>query len=595
MFPQPQTDLCQPVGPSEGGVPILIETLEIGEQIGTSLCLPGSIHLLRCRLGNRSHINVLRWIQRNQLTEIAVKKLIVELESLSVGRGLAQEMVENFTAAKRALAAKSQDSFLPEKKQIIYIYSRCKEIPAKSWPPVSVATFINLIHVSNLGTGDYNYSIRRDMDDIANKEKIEYDKVFSQCHSGAIVLTKGRLSSGNTTLVYIVTRDWIITGNVLRYANMDFLIPLRSLAKVNESLTDILALIYRHKEDHKKLFSDIRSNGEGVCLIIDGPGEYQPQNESTSVIHTLLQKMYLPKAMVVMASHPVSTAKLQCNAPMAKQIGVLGITQQQIFEYIAKFPFSTDVFNLRTYLDLLCNILLTCYLPVNAAMISYLYQKRGDILPTETNIYEYVTRHIFLHKLTYSNEYAQLRPVEHLRGKDEEYFRNVCHLAFDTSIHSKQVIHQCDTEMSLTYEPDSNYAPSLGLVTIDSTAQDYGRDNTYTFLHLAFEDYLAACCLAMLEKKQKRKLQQAVACDHAMGETGVLGFTGSTHTPADLTTMGYAISTTSRPVTELRMSHCDLHADHIRLLLREVSNNKMKCIPTPNLSWKNIGAMVQQF
>ena len=654
MSSQSQTDICECLNLSESDVPALMDILvvvsEKWEEIGIALSLPGNTRSdCRSRNNTLSLTNVIsEWIKFNHhQEEITLKKLKLALESPIVGRSLVgQHLVERFTASPRPQGSRSQDSFLPEKKQLTDLYLVCREIPANSWPPVGAATFINLalINKNKRETGHFNYTVRGDMDDILkSKEKVEYGKVFGQYESGALVLIEGRPGSGKTTLVHKVTRDWATTGNVLRNANAVFLIPLRCLAKGNdESLSDILSIFYRHKNDRKKVFSDIRrSNGEGVCFIMDGLDEYHPQNESTSVIYALLQKTYLPKAMVIVASRPVATAILRDEAPVTKQIEVLGFTQQQIFEYIDKFPFSTDVSNLRVYLDSHRNILHMCYLPVHAAMICYLYQhEEGHILPTETKIYEHFTRYIIIRKLRRTNKKALLHSLEDICGENKDYFKKICHLAFNMTIHSKQVVHQCDTEVQLSHDTGPDDAPSLGLITIDRTAQQYGLVDTYTFLHLTFQEYLAAFYLSKLDEGEQMEIvtlyagekhmqnvwkffcgmvsfegkvaqiqlimrsalplyrlqcafesQQAAVCDHAIKvETGVLSFSETTLTPADLTAVGYAISTTSHLVTELAMARCDLHADHVRVFLREVSNNKLKCILTLNLSGSNIGA-----
>ena len=50
--------------------------------------------------------------------------------------------------------------------------------------------------------------------------------------------------------------------------------------------------------------------------------------------------------------------------------------------------------------------------------------------------------------------------------------KNVCCLAFNMTIHSKQVVYQCDTdEVPLSHDIGPNDAPSLGSITIDNTAQ----------------------------------------------------------------------------------------------------------------------------
>ena len=532
-------------------------------------------------------------------------------------------------------------NFLPEKKRLINLYSKRKEIPqdSSSWPPVGTSTFINLalIKKKKQDTDDNDYSVQGDADDIlAKKEKVEFEEMFGTYESGKLLLVEGRPGSGKTTLVHKVTRDWATRGNVLKNAKMVFHIPLRTLAEgKDESLSDILEPFYRSKGQREKVSSDIdESDGEGVCFIIDGLDEYQPEEESNSVIYQLLRKTYLAEAMIIVASRPVATATLRREAPVTRRIEVLGFTQQQIFEYIDKFPFSADIPNLRAYLDSHRNVLHMCYLPIHAAMVCFLYQhEKGNIPSTETKMYANFTRFIVLRKLKLSNKKAQLHSLEDLPGEVKEYFRKICHLAFDMTIQSKQVVHQCDTEVQL------DDAPSLGLVTIDSTAALYGFDDMYTFLHLTFQEYLAAFHLAKLDDEEQLKIvrlytgaehmwmvwkfysgmvkfegnrsqlkqimssvdclhrvqcafesQQSIVCDHAIREEeGVLDFSDSTLTPADLTAVGYVISATSHTITKVAMSGCNLLDDHVRVFLREVSSNKLKPIQTLELSRNNIG------
>ena len=532
-------------------------------------------------------------------------------------------------------------NFLPEKKRLINLYSKRKEIPqeSSSWPPVGTSTFVNLalIKKNTQNTDDNDYTVQGDADNIlAKKEKAEFKEMFGTYESGKLLLVEGRPGSGKTTLVHKVTRDWATRGNVLKNAKLVFHIPLRTLAEgKDESLSDILEPFYRSKGQREKVSSDIdESDGEGVCFIIDGLDEYQPEDGSNSVIYQMLRKTYLSEAMIIVASRPVATATLRHEAPVTQRIEVLGFTQQQIFEYIDKFPFSAGISNLRAYLDSHRNVLHMCYLPIHAAMVCFLYQhEKGNIPSTETEMYENFTRFIVLRKLKLSNKKAQLHSLEDLPGEVKEYFRKLCHLAFDMTIQSKQVVHQCDTEVPL------DDAPSLGLVTIDSTAALYGFDDMYTFLHLTFQEYLAAFHLAKLEDEEQMKIvglytgaehmwmvwkfysgmvkfegngsqlkqimssvdclhrvqcafesQQSIVCDHAISEeTGVLDFSDSTLTPADLTAVGYVISSTSHTITEVGMSGCNLHADHVRVFLREVSSNKLKHIQTLELSRNNIG------
>ena len=91
----------------------------------------------------------------------------------------------------------------------------------------------------------------------------------------------------------------------------------------------------------KMLHNQEEYDGEGVCFIIDGLDEYHPRDESKSIIYSLLHKECFKMAMVIVASRPVATAKFRDLA--TRQIEVLGFIQEQIFEYIDKFPFRSDI------------------------------------------------------------------------------------------------------------------------------------------------------------------------------------------------------------------------------------------------------------
>ena len=85
--------------------------------------------------------------------------------------------------------------------------------------------------------------------------------------------------------------------------------------------------------------------------------------------------------------------------------------------------------------------------------------------------------------------------------------------------------------------------------------------------------------------------QQQVVCDIIVKEsTGKLSYIHCILSLADMTAVGYVISTTSHPVTELAMGRCHLHDDHIRTLLRNISYNKLKFIKNLDLQGNNIGS-----
>ena len=207
---------------------------------------------------------------------------------------------------------------------------------------------------------------------------------------------------------------------------------------------------------------------------------------------------------------------------------------------------------------------------------------------------------------------------------------------------SKQAV--CSKEVPFLHHIGLNDAPFLGLTTIDCTAKRYGHDNTYSFLHLTFQEYLAARYVAHLEEKEQTEIiillarhshmqmvwmfycgmvefgdkpaqielimknqlnmydslhkihyafesHQKIVCDTFIECSQLdydLIFNGITLAPADLTAMGYVISSTPHPLhTSIR--RCGLQKKHIKAFLLEDSTKELKNIKVLNLMHNTIG------
>ena len=389
------------------------------------------------------------------------------------------------------------------------MYLAQPEVPKDTWPPISSSKHINLALIKQ-GT-PVNYSaeyvhvtIRGDMDDILEcKQEVEYAQVLQSVKSKYVLFIEGRPGSGKSTFVHKITRDWATAPNgALRLV---LLVSLRVLNDFNKPSLDILDIL--------NLFNDLKvpkellekRNGKGVCFIFDGFDEFSPSDKNNSLVHRIINKKYLSQSSVIVASRPAAIAGLREMAD--KVIEVLGFPNQQIFEYFDSYRFSASYKSkdLKAYLKGHPNVLHMCYLPIHTAMVAYLFEVTGKVPRTETEIYRHFTHLTIVRSLT-KNAAVGVEDIDvhNLSLEVQKLFKQICKVALEKTIANKQVLHQ--DEVVSYFQGSKDVDVSLGLITVDRTAGLYDLKNIYTFLHLTFQEYLAAYHISTLSSEDQYKL-----------------------------------------------------------------------------------------
>ena len=526
----------------------------------------------------------------------------------------------------------------PEKKVLIDMYLSQPEVPKDTWPPVSNNTYINLALIKPGAidkAGEYAYNtIQGDVDDILkDKDRIEYEEVFSNLVSGTRLLIEGRPGSGKTTLVHKFSQDWARGKLNLKNIRLLFLVHLRVLLNdPSIELRDILKHYYKDQVrldqilDHSEQFS-----GEGLCFVLDGLDEYSPKGKKNTTIFKLINKELLPKSIVVVASRPAAVVHLKSVA--TKRVEVLGFQKEQISQYIKEYKFSNaeKIQNLESYLEQHPNVHHMCYLPIHASMVCYLFNLMGTALArTETEMYTSFMIHTLLRTVMRCDENERyLQSPDDLPDMERGIFFQICKLAFEKTVSSKQVMKR--SEIKHFFKDVSCGKESLGLITVDCIAAKFGFQDLYTFLHLTFQEYLAAYHITKLGEEEQTKIiemygkkkhmhvvwkfycglinfengtkkfeklvkcsespddlfhiqcafesQQSIVCDSVIrsGEEGSLTLKSHFLTPSDMTAIGFVVRTASEshPVKKLVLNRCTLGEEGISAFLKEAGDRVM--------------------
>ena len=246
--------------------------------------------------------------------------------------------------------------------------------------------------------------------------------------------------------------------------------------------------------------------GKGLCFIFDGLDEFSPFEGKESIVYKIISKECLPQSMVIVASRPAALVRLRQKAH--KVIEVIGFRRDEIYKYIENYPFSreTKVDELKAYLLHHPNILHMCYLPIHTAMISFLFEVIGKVPCTDTEIYNHFTRFSLMRSFTkHKKEDLEGINIVSLSGEERDQFKITCKLALEITIQNKQVIDDEDIIM-VQLKGKQNLDTTFGLITVDRTAGLYGFKNIYTFLHLTYQEYLAAFHISTLSHEDQHEL-----------------------------------------------------------------------------------------
>ena len=320
-----------------------------------------------------------------------------------------------------------------------------------------------------------------------------------------------------------ISQDWADESIEWGHVKALFLIHLRGFRSQSSiSLRCLVRCYFQNEEKIKSICDYIEcKDGLGICFILDGLDEYQP-DDKTVFIFQLIEKKVLSKAIVIVASRPAAVAKYRSTG---RHIEVLGFFKDQISDYIDSYEFRcmSSSSLLKTYLADRPNIHHMCYLPIQLAMICFLYdlfEKDGDEFPdTETDVYEQFARHMLIRTFYRQNIDMYLKSIFSLPEVKGRLFRSICTLAFEKTLSSKQVLEQSEVDI---FCEKMNTNSSLGLLTVDRKATKCGFQNMYTFCHLTFQEFLAACHIFLSSEVNQSKL--IVMCNEKEHMTVVLKF-----------------------------------------------------------------------
>ena len=373
----------------------------------------------------------------------------------------------------------------------------------KQWPPCHSDKLVRLELVEREKGEGYSANTQRGREDEGIKRTpLAYGDLF-KVESGKRrvrkVLVEGDAGIGKTTLCIAVSEDWA-NGKLFQQFELVLLLPLRMKAVASVgSLPELLKLLHpspRLCDSVAKYLED--EEGESVLIIADGWDEL---GESKRQEGTFLYQFLFGHCLmsVVVTSRPSASAPLRKFPDIDRFVEVRGFSKEHIVEYIQS-EFTSDqgkADRLREQLEGNPLVESVCSVPLNCAIICHLWRTLEEALPTTmTELYTKIILILVLrniHKFDSYESILKLPKFDSLPADLQQSWWLLCEFAFRALEKDQLVFSQ---EELVAFFPEG-LALDKGILCFGllQSAESVGVGISFHFLHLTFQEYLAALYL----------------------------------------------------------------------------------------------------
>ena len=238
-------------------------------------------------------------------------------------------------------------------------------------------------------------------------------------------------------------------------------------------------------------------------LIFDGWDELSTDLRQSSLAARIIRREILAKCSVIVTSRSYASSSLLDISSVNRHIEVVGFSVKEI-EVVVKGTLEKELHLAEKFiqdLEVQGDVQSLCYVPLVCSIAILVYRKSNGQLPTTlTELYENfilqtVRRHVKI-KCTHNIEPKQLHSLHHLPLVLEKSLREICKFAYHSLKKNLMTFSSIQLHQSLDQSVEESY---LGLMTSFAMYDE----ESYQFLHLSIQEFLAAWWIAKYEKTEE--------------------------------------------------------------------------------------------
>ena len=373
----------------------------------------------------------------------------------------------------------------------------------KQWPPCHSNKLVRLELVEREKGEGYSANTQRGREDKgAKRTPLAYGDLF-KVESGKRpvrkVLVEGDAGIGKTTLCISISEDWA-NGELFQQFELVLHLPLRMKVVASAgSLSKLLKLLHPSPRLCESVASYLEEGeGESVLIIADGWDELSEfeRQEETFLYRLLFQEF--PLMSVVVTSRPSASAPLHQLPCIDQFVEVRGFSKEHIVEYI-RSEFASDQEMAGHLLEQLEDNPLVesvCSVPLNCAIVCHLRRTLEEALPTTmTELYTEVILKLVLRNIRkIDNSLLSLSKFDSLPTDLQQSWWLLCEFAFQALEKDQLVFSQ--EELAAFFPEGLALDKRILCFGLLQSAESISLGMSFHFLHLTFQEYLAALHLA---------------------------------------------------------------------------------------------------
>ena len=349
---------------------------------------------------------------------------------------------------------------------------------------------LSLVKLSRRGV--YNSAQQRGREK-ARKVAITVEDLFEKGQR-SVTLVEGDAGMGKSTFCNILSDGWAKGGHFAETFDLVLFLLLRDKEVANaESISDVLMSIHRDKGVCDAVAQHLVkvTEGRGLLVLLDGWDELPAsKRQQDSFYSSLLCGKPLPFASVIVTSRQSASIELHRVENIDHFVVIDGFTEESMQKFI-ELEFAGDE---ESGIDLVRNLEQNptirglCMVPLNCSIVCYLWKvTRGNLPPTMTELYSNLIMNIVLPD-------TGLKTISSFDVLPENPWKFVCELAYQ-GLRNEQVIFSEEELKQLFPDSEGQFA-CFNLLQRIETSLSVGTGVTFHFLHLTFQEYLAALHLA---------------------------------------------------------------------------------------------------